>query len=436
MQSTKVEIAPAVCQSLAILPNASEAIGRIYNRDRGRFFSAAMQNPHIHDPHYSAGRAEQRINAIKALGIFTAGTPDEIKTLLRAADRKTYDRILSESKRLNGERLFLDDIIESRETESDDAFYARCVVAMGICSALSVPVQYTQMVADIVSHITDTKRIVSNRQTRTRDEHSVTRMRSALGAERLNGLTGLYNSITEKDRERYDHLFALLNLESIDGGLYTDSVLLTPLDAKPITEEGDPIVNAFITLLARAIHMDRDTCLALYNDTRPDRIDSAMHEARMAKDSEQAAKIRIAELERSVKELERKYAALKTELESRSGDREELAALREAVYNAADTTPHESSVRKRRDLPDNIVVIGGHPSWARQLSEITGVRCYPVGTTCPNTVIDSASEIWIQASYMAHSDYYAAINRARKNSVTVRYFSTTGITKCIDELTT
>lgn len=436
MSSTKVEIAPAVCQALAILPNASEAIGRIYNTDRGRFFSAAMKNPNANDPHFGAGRAEHRINAVKALGILSAGSQEEIRALLRAADRDTYDTILRESKKLSeGQRLFVDDKVKPRATESDDCFYARCLVAIGICSALSVPVQYTQFVADMIAHMMDTKRAVSRKQNRTRDDISVRKMRNAIGAERVNGLTGLYNAATDAQRKQYDHLFALLNAESIDGGLYTDSVLLTPLDASGIMLEGDPFVNAFITILARSIRLDRNTCLSLYNDTRPDRIEAARHEAQAAKESEQSAIHRVHDLEQAVAELERKAESLRAELETHSGDREELAALREAVYNAADDTPPQHSEKQLREIPKNTVVIGGHPSWARQLSDITGVRCYPAGTTCPRSVIDTADEVWIQPSYMGHSEYYAVIDRARANAVTVRYFSTTGITKCVEQIT-
>lgn len=435
MSDTRIELAPAICQSLALLPNAAEAIDRVYNTDRGRFFAASKQNQYSRDPLFESGRASHRINALKALGILTAGTEEEQKLLLRSADRKTYDRVLSASKSLGvGERLFVDSIINDDRNESDDTFFARCVVMLGVCSVLSVPVQYTPFIEDIVTHITAGRRIASARQKRVRNEKAVAKMTSALGSDRINGLTGLYNSVSDKDRERYDHLYTILNMEGVDGGLFTDSVLLTPLDACAVSENGDPFVNAFVTLLARAVHLDRDTCLDLYNDTRPDRIDAARHEAGAARASEKEARARIRELEKALSDAERKLSAIENELASKAGDSSELAALREALFNASERSAHVEMPKIQRELPEGVIAIGGHPTWARQIEDATGIRCWPAGTTCPASVVSSASEIWIQASYMAHSDYYAAINRARTGNIRVRYFSSTGVTSCVSEL--
>ena len=82
----------------------------------------------------------------------------------------------------------------------------------------------------------------------------------------------------------------------------------------------------------------------------------------------------------------------------------------------------------------DVVIVGGHPGWARQIKEQLPVRAWPHGTTCPASVLASADEVWIQAAYMSHKEFYAIINAVRRAGITVRYFATTGVGKCVEQL--
>lgn len=88
-----------------------------------------------------------------------------------------------------------------------------------------------------------------------------------------------------------------------------------------------------------------------------------------------------------------------------------------------------------RIIHDGVVVVGGHPAWARRLTErFPSIRAYPHGTTCPESVIRSASELWIQAAYMSHTEFYDVIDVARGCGISVHYFSGAGTTTAIDNL--
>lgn len=433
-ETAKFELAPAMAQAVAMLPTARDALRRVYDRDRGRFFAAAMKNPNRNDPILSTGRAEHYIHALRALGVLAAGTPEEIRLLLRSSDRRVYDAIQRRKQELQpGERARLEDLLpRPRDDESPDIYFARTIIAAGTCAHLGIPIEGTPAVMDMVHyvHAHKSRRAHEN----IRDENAIRAMRAALGSDRMNGVTGLYESIGDDARTRYDHLFAILNAEGIDSGIYTDSMLLTPLDAVNVTAEGDPVVNALLVLLSRAIKADRAFCLELYNDSRSDELDAIRIEAENARRQIISKDDRITELENKIMALEKKNAALQKEIDARAGDAAELAALRDALYRAADDTPPETTPKAAREIPDGVIAIGGHSEWARRLSESSGIRVWPTGTTCPRSVIDNASEIWIQPAYMAHTEYYAVIERVRRRNISISYFSSTGVNKCLEEL--
>jgi hypothetical protein len=96
---------------------------------------------------------------------------------------------------------------------------------------------------------------------------------------------------------------------------------------------------------------------------------------------------------------------------------------------------HQQNPSRRRCRLGSSANRAGKSRAARRLTErFPSIRAYPHGTTCPESVIRSASELWIQAAYMSHTEFYAVIDVARGCGISVHYFSGTGTTTAIDNL--
>lgn len=79
----------------------------------------------------------------------------------------------------------------------------------------------------------------------------------------------------------------------------------------------------------------------------------------------------------------------------------------------------------------SIIIIGGVDRWThRILNDFSDydIRLY---TGTPNEhAIRNASVIWTQANATEHKHYRLAMNLARKYGIPVRYFSSTGHSRC------
>ena len=167
-------------------------------------------------------------------------------------------------------------------------------------------------------------------------------------------------------------------------------------------------------------------------------------------DTPETLKRRIAELEAEVKKLktaaydagrevlEEKKRFAKLE-EDREYDRQELADLRELVFNQQEETYHTDSVEEGIEFPyytnQRIIVFGGHESWAREIKpKLPDVR-FIDRTMQPNAdLIRNADVIWIQHNALGHMHYYKIINEARRYHIPVRYFSYGSAIKCAEQI--
>lgn len=432
----RLEIVADIAHALAVLPETHPTIMRIYNRDRAKFYAYAMSCPEKNNPVLYCGRAEHQIMGLRALGILCSQKNTDISAVLRSADRKAYDAIIADAR--DGYPVELENYVAGYEDV--DAMFAHAVVCFGVYCYQNIDFDRTPLTKQMTEYLFFRKRNVAMRRKKERDETAIATMKTFLGFDRCNGISELYNNSNDEVREALEPLVLMLDDSDIDSSVYTSDTLITPLDAAYVVGDTrkDTATKAFILLLARAIKRDRDFCLDMYREDRVVELESARAERDKAlKDAD--AKIdtlteRIAKLESALRDAEKERDAARKEADVHAGDAEELAALRNAIYEANSDAEEPLDAEHTREIPGDIAVIGGHQTWARMLSEAAPVRVWPAGTTCPQRVIASAGEVWIQAAHMSHSAFYAAIGAARRAGVPVRYFSSTGVARCVDDL--
>lgn len=431
-EGNRLNIIAEIAYALAVLSETHSTIMRIYNRNKAKFFAAAQSSPDRNALSIYCGRAEHQIMALRAFGILCIGEDFEINAILRSADRKAYDAIISNSKR--GIPIVTEEYVA--RYSNPDVMYAHVIICLGIYASKNISFERTAVVRDVGEYLINRRKNAAVYRKKSRNEDAISKFREHIGIDGCNGGTELYDKTGDKIREVLDPLCALLNYEDIDFGIYTTDTLISPLDAAYIvgnTRE-ETAVRSLLLLLARAMKRDRDFCLEMYREDKVVELDRMKAERdRAVRESEERTH-RIEMLEASLREAEKERDKAKKEADSHAGDASELAALRNALYAASRNADVPADPECRREIPEGIVVIGGHPAWARMISEATSVRVWPAGTTCPNRIIASATEVWIQAAYMSHSAFYAAINAARKAGIAVRYFSGTGVDRCIEDL--
>lgn len=178
---------------------------------------------------------------------------------------------------------------------------------------------------------------------------------------------------------------------------------------------------------------DKDDVLLLEEDDDPD-----------------ALRQRISELEAEIKRLKtaahdankevlaekQKYAKLEVD---RENDRQELADLRELVFNQQEDIYQTETTDEQIEFPyhteQRIVVFGGHDSWAREIKpKLPNVRFIDRAMLPNADLIRNADVIWIQHNALGHMHFYKIINEARRYHIPVRYFSYASAAKCAEQL--
>lgn len=85
-----VDLAPIVARAMAFLN--PDAVERFYALSPAKYYADAMRGAGKSSAAITAGRAEQQIVSAHALGILRAAEEATIRGLIRAVDRKTYDK--------------------------------------------------------------------------------------------------------------------------------------------------------------------------------------------------------------------------------------------------------------------------------------------------------------------------------------------------------
>lgn len=430
-----VDLTPDVAHALSAIPQAYNTIMRVYNKNRPRFFAAAQASPLKNSSILKQGRAERQIMGLRVLGILSAGTDAEINMVFRAADRKCYDQILEKGNR--GETIILEQHINT--LEDSDTVFNKIIIFLGWCAKRKFNIERTETIETVLTHIAYKRDTIAQGKKEAREisnEEACQIVRSHLGADECVGIDELYDVCNDHVRDVFEPLCLLFNREELDAGTYTDGIRLTRKDATCIASSTceETATNAFLLLLIRALKKDKEFCLSMYRDDKLVDIENAHIERDKAMQAAEAAQKQIEVMKDSLRALEKKYEDAQREVESYRGDADEIISLRNALYRAIRPEDVREEKKAEREIPPGTIGIGGHPSWARELSKETGIKIWPSGTTCPQSVLSSAPEVWIQPAYMDHSSFYAAIKTVRKANVPVRYFSSTGVVRCVAEM--
>ena len=142
---------------------------------------------------------------------------------------------------------------------------------------------------------------------------------------------------------------------------------------------------------------------------------------------------------RLLKESQKEYNQL---LKDAERDKQELAELREIIYNLQNSEAAEETDDVSDDeieLPykpkANVVVFGGHESWLRAFKLLVkDVRVVDPYTKPDINLIRNADVVWIQNNAIPHSFYNRIMNIVRSRKIPVKYFAYASASKCAVQL--
>ena len=83
-----------------------------------------------------------------------------------------------------------------------------------------------------------------------------------------------------------------------------------------------------------------------------------------------------------------------------------------------------------------MVICGGHDTWLKKIKrELSGnVKYIDRERVCDMSMIRNADVVWIQINAIAHKQYYAVMNEARKYNKPVGILKNTSADKCIKQI--
>lgn len=138
----------------------------------------------------------------------------------------------------------------------------------------------------------------------------------------------------------------------------------------------------------------------------------------------------------SVRDQKKTIESMKLSLD---GDRQELADLREYVYNTQNNIAESNDTDP--ELPDTyetasrMAVFGGHDTWLKAIRPMLPNVTFVGKDQKPSAdMIRYADIIWIQPNAISHANFYLIMNVARANNKQVRYFTNASARKCYEQL--
>lgn len=437
MENTRhvnIDLAPLTARAMAFLN--PDAVERFYALSPARYYADTMRGAGKSSAAITAGRAEQQIVSAHALGILRSTEEMTVNALLRAVDRKTYDLTHSAIKSTPADaEIHLARCVPYLDETPDETTY-RMILALIQITKEQRQVVRDEGFEDLAQWMVSQANVDSIRQVAPTNTQKKA-LQTQLGKLPVRGFGDLYDRF---ELESIDEFVMMYEGAGIDVSDYTADIRINADDAAIILSDTPEktALNAASLMVARAIQRDKAFCIdkILRGDA------AALEATRIAQEKAEqraaAAEKRIAELESAIRQQEKHAQKSFAAIQAHEADTQELTALRDALWRSAQEDTQEAApddTQSPRIIPNGVVIVGGHPAWARRLTErFPSVRAYPHGTTCPESVIRSASELWIQAAYMSHTEFYAVIDVARGNGIPVHYFSGTGTTTAIDNL--
>lgn len=138
-------------------------------------------------------------------------------------------------------------------------------------------------------------------------------------------------------------------------------------------------------------------------------------------------------LQKKYKELYQKYEQSRKNTED---DMQELAELREVLFNEENKVSTSVSMQFPQEIHKNTVVCGGHPNWLKDIQPLlTGnIRFIDMPSHTDVKVFRNAEVIWIQHQAISHAGYYRIMNEARRLHIPVHYFTYPSARNCAEQI--
>lgn len=436
MTSTYFDITAHLASVLAYTPACYRTLNAIYDAAPARYSDALDDAGRRDDPVLAKGRAEHHVMAWRAMGILLHGDPQDVQRLLRSANRRMYDYVLSK----RGTSVRFGDVSHTIKDRHDmDVVRDQLILLISICKVVDVQFddpEVMRMLADYLMGQDDGQH--------QRAEINRAEIVKVFGNDVIVGASALYDAACDHGtKDELDVLHIAADMTGLELGDYTRGIKLSAADLSDAVDQRPAYSRALIMLLCRAIQQDRAFCLDL---ARRDKAVEIAHMQEAMRDATQQMQFAVGQRDQlasrldqanaTIAELTRKLDAAEAELEERSGDAQELAALREALYAAQTDAPMpiEDNIRS---VPDGVLSLGGTEAWARQMrSELPQVVFLPADVSWTDAQVRDAAELWVQASYYSHSQYYRAMRLARQYKVPVYYYSGTSVGRCVEEIRT
>ena len=133
------------------------------------------------------------------------------------------------------------------------------------------------------------------------------------------------------------------------------------------------------------------------------------------------------------------HARLERAMSEAAQERQELADLRELVFNLESEPEPESEEPPAGQTPYQVrrrtLVFGGRDSWQRAMRELLpSVNFVRRDANITPDMFRRAEVIWFQTNYLSHSYYYKVVEMARSSGTTIRYFTSSGAGRCAEQL--
>lgn len=435
---SKLDLLPHLAAAIGRNPKCRIKLASVFANNRAVYHAAARKSSYYNHPAITSGRAEQTIMARRSLGILLNDDHDDAISILRDGWRPVWQVVASIPRGEPFDFAVIVPLLRCRQmtdTQTLDCIVCALVLANGSGHPVATNECSNEMMQLLLSY-TQCVRPVRGQRISMLDTQKAKELFHAIS---IPGEMGLGLAFGE---DRYEAVGILANNIGFALDDYIDDIALTPQDrtACVIAAKGDDELAKDLALWAltmRAIRQDKAFCLDVYRDDQEVRLESALWEARKAREARATEQARAERAEARAAALEKSVAAevaRNAELESY---RQELAALRSALYATQDAAEEDEPVdAPARAIPANIVCIGGTERWAQRMREVCpGIKVLPADVTFSDADVRNASELWFLPQYLAHSDFYRAVNVARASRVPVYYFPSTGVAACARALT-
>lgn len=229
-------------------------------------------------------------------------------------------------------------------------------------------------------------------------------------------------------------------LTTIDADAYTSGVTLSSAELEAITVCSDDAdtanATAYIVMLMKGANKDKAFALSQSKDVPAARYKAAEQRLRELTVQHDILKNKLDILSAELSEERRRSARREASLVAQQADLNELAALRNALYQLDSSVGGDIvSAGKTRDVPKRFVSLGGLPNWRAEMGKrFPDAKFIPADVALPEDSIRAASELWIEPSYLGHSAYYRAVAVAKAAGVPVKYFPGRNVELCVSAL--